>query len=510
MEETNSPTSSPVKKKKKDSSSNPVAVEKGAGVANKTAQEQEKEKKRKQSKKDKTKATPQPTSVLKTGKLGSGSRLSFADEAPKKKAPHDHKHKRVIVEINIDLMSDVLSQFESDNNKKAVYAIQQLVVNMMIADKFAVIHNADDLGMDATIGGAGGNAVPTNMTALSNFVKGFNPKPFANSTSYDPQGGQNRGRRQNNVIYGWIVISCDKEPEALTQQLSYEWSKFGNRICVKELQSGATSTSYIVWFVTTQCPKKVYIEEMRLITEMAIRALDNRDFFYDNKHLAKFSTEKLPPFTFRINIPKIPKHDDGGTMAKLPSFLQNNRKQLHLETAKEDAEIWEAIVDVAKQEGLFKQFWGKHCHVTEILTWESPHGDLKRGGKFTKKSTNFNISMTGTDIQGFLDLNDSIAVYDEKGNYICSFTGREVLCSFFKFQDGTPFIAAVHQIGPLSSAHIVHPNIPEGEVLATSFQKQPAVFIKGHLSDLNVDEDFIKRFLNTFVDAQLIHDIQNC
>jgi hypothetical protein len=165
---------------------------------------------------------------------------------------------------------------------------------------------------------------------------------------------------------------------------------------------------------------------------------------------------------------------------------------------------------MAKQEGLFKQFWGKHCHVTEVLSWESPHGDLKRGAKFTRKSTNFNISMTGTDISGLLDLNDTIDVRDDNGTYICTFTGREVLCSFFKFSDGSPFIAAAHQLGPLSNVHIVHPNIPEGETLATSFQKQPAVFIKHHLLDQKVDEEFIRKFLDTFVDAQFIHDIQNC
>jgi hypothetical protein len=118
--------------------------------------------------------------------------------------------------------------------------------------------------------------------------------------------------------------------------------------------------------------------------------------------------------------------------------------------------------------------------------------------------------MTGTDISGLLDLNDTIDVRDDNGTYICTFTGKEVLCSFFKFSDGSPFIAAAHQLGPLSNVHIVHPNIPEGETLATSFQKQPAVFIKHHLLDQKVDEEFIRKFLDTFVDAQFIHDIQNC
>jgi hypothetical protein len=147
-----SPSSSPVKKKKKPSATAPEF--------NKTGGDLEKDKKQK-TKKETPKTSTQPASVLKTGKLGSGYRLSFADEAPQTKAPHDHKHKRVIVEINEDLAAESLNQFEGDNNKKAVYAIQQLVVNLMIADKHAVLHHAEDPSMESTIGGAGGNAVPT-------------------------------------------------------------------------------------------------------------------------------------------------------------------------------------------------------------------------------------------------------------------------------------------------------------------------------------------------------------
>jgi hypothetical protein len=208
-----SPSSSPVKKKKKPSATAPEF--------NKTGGDLEKDKKQK-TKKETPKTSTQPASVLKTGKLGSGYRLSFADEAPQTKAPHDHKHKRVIVEINEDLAAESLNQFEGDNNKKAVYAIQQLVVNLMIADKHAVLHHAEDPSMESTIGGAGGNAVPTNMTTLSNYVKGFNPKPFANNHSYESQGSQIRGRCQDNLIYGWITISCNKDPESLMQQLSYK------------------------------------------------------------------------------------------------------------------------------------------------------------------------------------------------------------------------------------------------------------------------------------------------
>jgi hypothetical protein len=70
---------------------------------------------------------------------------------------------------------------------------------------------------------------------------------------------------------------------------------------VKELQSGSTHTAFIVWFLTTHCPKKVYVEEMRMITEMAVSALDMRDFFDGNSHLSKFRSGNAPMFTFRVN-----------------------------------------------------------------------------------------------------------------------------------------------------------------------------------------------------------------
>jgi hypothetical protein len=35
--------------------------------------------------------------------------------------------------------------------------------------------------------------------------------------------------------------------------------------------------------------------------------------------------------------------------------------------------------------------------------------------------------MTGIDIAGLLDLNDTIDVFNEQDGYICTFTGREVL-----------------------------------------------------------------------------------
>ena len=118
--------------------------------------------------------------------------------------------------------------------------------------------------------------------------------------------------------------------------------------------------------------------------------------------------------------------------------------------------------------------------------------------------------MTSIDVYGFLDLNDYIHARKPDGSIVRSFTGRECLTSFFKFQDNTSLIAEVHQQVPLGSVSLVYPNIPEGEKLITGLAKQIAAFTTGHFTDQGVDSKFLQDFLTTFVDPQLIHEAGLC
>jgi hypothetical protein len=144
------------------------------------------------------------------------------------------------------------------------------------------------------------------------------------------------------------------------------------------------------------------------------------------------------------------------------------------------------------------------------VDWNSPPGDIKRAAKFAVKSTNYNASMTSIDVHGFLDLNDIIFARKPNGTAIRTFTGRECLVNFFKFQDSSSLIAEVHQHVPLGPASLIYPNTPEGEKLITSLAKQPAAFAIGHLGDQQIDQTFINDFLKTFIDPQLIHEASQC
>ena len=73
-----------------------------------------------------------------------------------------------------------------------------------------------------------------------------------------------------------------------------------------------------------------------------------------------------------------------------------------------------------------------------------------------------------------------------------------------------PFIQEVHQQHNQGVVTIVHPNNPEGETLTTGLQKQPVTFALGHLSNHKVDQNFIKEFLETFINPALIHDAPQC
>lgn len=79
---------------------------------------------KKKTKKRDAPSTTNPTSALRPGK-SSNAHSHIADELPHS-PPHIHKHKGVLVELSIDFQKDCFAQFEGDNEKKTILAIQQL------------------------------------------------------------------------------------------------------------------------------------------------------------------------------------------------------------------------------------------------------------------------------------------------------------------------------------------------------------------------------------------------
>jgi hypothetical protein len=76
--------------------------------------------------------------------------------------PHEHKFKKVLVEFSLDFGKDSLSQFKGNNGKKMVFVMQQLVVNLKIAGKWATIDPTEDTSDYPALGGQTTRPVPSN------------------------------------------------------------------------------------------------------------------------------------------------------------------------------------------------------------------------------------------------------------------------------------------------------------------------------------------------------------
>jgi hypothetical protein len=119
-----------------------------------------------------------------------------------------------------DFNKDVFAQFNGDNGKKMIFAIQQLPLNLKIADKTACLQPSKNSPDNPLLGGHSNHKVPTNMTSLSSYVIGPNPRAFQ-SSSRQPQdtapGIQITPRCSSSpMVYGVISISCDKTQNSLS------------------------------------------------------------------------------------------------------------------------------------------------------------------------------------------------------------------------------------------------------------------------------------------------------
>ena len=89
-----------------------------------------------------------------------------------------------------------------------------------------------------------------------------------------------------------------------------------------------------------------------------------------------------------------------------------------MEVATDEVSTLQQLVAHGKKKGYFKEILGPHAHRSEVVTRDSTPGDLKRAAKFSKDTTNYNASMTCSDIHGFLDLNNKIPLGRNSSQYV--------------------------------------------------------------------------------------------
>lgn len=455
-------------------------------------------------------ATLNPPSALKEGKYG--KTIGFDGKVKVLEQPHDHRHKRTVIEGSIDFSKAALAHLD-DNGQKMHFAISELQKDINFSDPVANICHRDIL---STIHiGPGGVKTPSNMTRLSCYMLNMNLNQFkavdnGGGDALDSISGKKKAGGRGRSMYFTFYLSSDVEPRKIVDMVGFEWCKFGVFLRVKELQATDTSTSLVLWNVCSMIQRATIQEEFSLCLKM-IR--NDMDFSIDDDEVdydVDWATAAVPPpkVNLRSNVPNIPKSKTQSN--KLPKHLLSFRRAFHVEVSVEDEARLKSLVKYGKKKGHFKEILGPHSHVTEVVNWESPASDLKRADGFFRDFINYNASMTITDVEGLLDLNRRIAIKDERGRAVQYVSGRFCLLSLLKLSNGSSAVAEVHQICPNDVVSIVHPNIPEAEKIMCGLRKHPAGFLHYLLKDCGVDEVFVEDLLKEYVDPSLVHEIPHC
>ena len=447
-----------------------------------------------------------------------GSGIKSALKAKPKFTRPEFKHEETIVEVTVDFKKQVFEQFDGDRCKAMEHAMKKLLENILISDSKAVICKVDN-PKEVWIG-EGGVKVPSNMTSLCNYCFGLNPKVFqakGSSNNAESSGDNleslgvpgnnqygNSNKKNTTVAYFSILLSSMKDPAQLLSQVSFEWGKYGIYIRPKALQCMNTYTPFVFLFLHAQGSKYMIVDELKEIFEIIQNKMLNDDGTHDIP--LEYSTQKVEDFTVRSAVIKLPKSN---LHRKIDNKYAGMKRQWHLEIPSDKKAMFEALIAYGKKTRVFKEYWGPHVHPTECLTYESSPGDIKRCERLAGQSLNYNYSLTGSEMDGYRNLNNTVTI-EKDGEVLATLTGRECLQSFYKLEDGSPLIAEVHQQPQSSSIYLVYPNTKEAECAINNLTKHGAGYSLFLLRAAGVAEDFIWKYLSEFYEAPLVHTAELC
>ena len=122
--------------------------------------------------------------------------------------------------------------------------------------------------------------------------------------------------------------------------------------------------------------KKTILSEFCCILTQAqeqAQEADFTEFFWDPADLPKHST--LPALELRLQNPKTPGHDTS-QYNKLSWRAQANRKVYHVECDRRYAPDIKWLTQLAKDNNLVTNMWGKHGHVSEVVDYNSSPSEI--------------------------------------------------------------------------------------------------------------------------------------
>ena len=157
------------------------------------------------------------------------------------------------------------------------------------------------------------------------------------------------------------------------------------------------------------------------------------------------------------------------------------------------------------------RIWGGHTHITEMVDWDSPKGDVSQFVRMSQDHTNYNMSLISIQVKGIPNLEASTEVTCPKsGNVIGHLSLCQTLLKYLKLQDGNPMCAELHQHGPQGPVDMVMPNTLLVECCFEMFNKQLAGYLYHVLPTFGASDLCIKTLLCRSMDAGLRTEAPLC
>jgi hypothetical protein len=199
------------------------------------------------------------------------------------------------------------------------------------------------------------------------------------------------------------------------------------------------------------------------------------------------------------------------TFNKLSNRAQYARKSWHLEVASKYATKMKHLIQMAKEYGCVKHYWGVHVHLSKVTNINSMLTKAKRQVEVAQKHTNYEASMTPEELVGVINLDHPTPIrHPTTGLHVVSYTLRYVLLNFFKMGDGHPLIAEAHQGDISLPTHIIIPNIPEAEHLVGMMNRNLPAFLLNALREQGLLEEFIDDLLKNSCEATMLAKMHQC
>ena len=492
----------------------------------KKAEEEEKKKKAAEEAKDKEETKKRGRSATRTGQ----SNAAAASTAPKRASSvlrkstwgngtgtkktvvtpvveqHNHKHKRVIGEASVVLVS------EGDKYQEFAVKLGKLIDNGIKIDPHFELNAVKESDKEVW---KGGKDVSSNMTDVGGMVKysggnkNFEQKKVWENRKQNPNGPD---EYTDPTVYFTFCFSCDEDPEELLERLSAEWGRMkGGRLEVKELASFATVTTHVLYCLHNQGHIKTIIMELTGILTTA-RDLTEAEGMLNFEDDGFDGNRAVPRLGLRRNVPKIPGQDTS-QFNNYPNHLKQARKCFHLEVDKSEVTWISLLIEQAKSKNLLEGAWGRQVMISEVLYFESPKGDIYRMAKVSRDHINFHASMSYNQFQGFLNIDEEVPFYhlDDLSIPAGTMSLRFVIYTYFKMEDGHSLVAEIHQRGPMGAVEVVVPNTPAAEHMVVMMNKQMGAYIFYYLTTVAMlPESFVQALINKSVDPGLLHNIKDC